>query len=486
MASQRLELRQAQSLVMTPLLQQAIRLLQMSNLDLDAFLSEELERNPLLDREQTDREAQVAPDGEAAPMTDGSMTDGDPADVGEPLPEAFDYGGYDVEEEAFGWEGSVSAGPGEEAGEGLEPQQAQRQTLRERLLDEVRLEFRDPAERLVAAYLVEALDEAGYLTLTLDEVADALGCEEALVERVLDRLQSFEPSGLFARDLAECLALQLRQRGELDEPMRLLLQHLDLAASRDFQRLARLCRTTPGEVQALLARIRRLDPKPALRLLPAAEVPSLPPDILMRADGAGGWLLELNPETLPRVLVDRAYHARLSARCRTRPAREFLAERLQSANWLVKSLDQRAVTILRVVSEIVRRQDSFFRQGIHSLRPMTLRDIAESVGLHESTVSRVTSNKVIATPRGVFDLKFFFTNAISQTDGDSLSAEAVRHRIRTLIEQERPDAVLSDDTIVDVLREQGIEIARRTVAKYRESMNILSSVQRRREKALAR
>jgi RNA polymerase sigma-54 factor len=297
-------------------------------------------------------------------------------------------------------------------------------------------------------------------------------------------MQRFDPVGMFCRNLAECLAVQLAERNRLDPAMQALLDNLDLMARRDRAALMVVCGVDAEDLTEMMAELRRLDPKPGASF-DAAPAPALVPDVLMRRAPDGGWLLELNPETLPRVLVNRGFHARCQVGSRNKEEKAFLAERLQSANWLLKSLEQRANTILKVASEIVRRQDGFLRHGVEYLRPLILRDVAEEVQMHESTVSRVTANKYIATPRGTFELKYFFTTAIAGTmAGESHSAEAVRHRIRAMIEAEDAEAILSDDAIVDRLRQEGVDIARRTVAKYREALRIPSSVQRKREKAV--
>jgi RNA polymerase sigma-54 factor len=304
------------------------------------------------------------------------------------------------------------------------------------------------------------------------------------VEAVLARLQRFEPPGVFARDLAECLGLQLRERNRLDPAMQALLNHLPLLANRNIAELTRICGVDAEDIHSMVAEIRALDPKPGLAFDPVLADP-VTPDVLMRADGAGGWIVELNQDALPRVLVNNAYYAQVTSGAKGKADKEYLSERFQAANWLVKALHQRATTILKVARELVRQQDGFFRYGIQQLRPLVLRDIAQAISMHESTVSRVTSNKYMATPRGTFELKYFFTSAISGTDGAvALSAEAVRFRIKSLIDAESRDDVLSDDRIVEILVKDGVDIARRTVAKYREAMRIPSSVQRRREKAL--
>jgi RNA polymerase sigma-54 factor len=301
------------------------------------------------------------------------------------------------------------------------------------------------------------------------------------VEAVRQRMMAFDPVGMFARSLAECLAAQLREANRLDPCMVALLENLDHLGRREMKPLMALCQVDWEDLQQMIVELRALDPKPGANW-DSAALPPVIPDVLMRAAPGGDWLLELNPDTMPRVLVNEAFYARIS-KVAEREDRQFMSERLATANWLVKSLQQRAQTILKVASEIVRRQDGFFRHGVSHLRPLILRDIAEEVTLHESTVSRVTANKYIATPRGIFELKYFFTTAIAGAGGESHSAEAVRHRIRAMVGAERPDEVLSDDAIVATLRKEGVDIARRTVAKYRDALRIPSSVQRKREKA---
>ncbi|MDI3309779.1 MAG: RNA polymerase factor sigma-54 [Acetobacteraceae bacterium] len=486
----RLDLRQSQSLVMTPQLRQAIKLLQAGNLEVAAFVEEELERNPLLERDE--RSLPGPDDGPRAdplptlPENPDSHTaaasDSLPAEGAAPLDAEWDNV-YDTDgshESPYGRGGRADFS---EDLSSIEDLAAGGRSLREHLGEQIRLTFSDPKDRLVAAQLLALVDPAGRLAMCDEALARALGCEVERVAAVRARMQRFDPTGMFCRDLRECLAVQLAERNRLDPAMQALLDNLDLLARRDRVALMRVCGVDAEDLAEMIAELRRLDPKPGAGF-DAAPAPAVVPDVLMRRGPDGGWLLELNPETLPRVLVNRGFHARAMLGAHSREERAFLAERLQSANWLVKSLEQRAATILKVATEIVRHQDGFFRHGIEHLRPLILREIAEAVQMHESTVSRVTANKYLATPRGIFELKYFFTTAIPGIGGESHSAEAVRHRIRFLIETESPEAVLSDDAIVDRLRQEGVDIARRTVAKYRESLRIPSSVQRKREKAV--
>jgi len=480
MLGPRLDLRQSQTLVMTPQLRQAIKLLQSSNVEVQAFVEEELARNPLLEPAEETRVA--AP---PAPAPEASAADAPAAPAESPLD--GDFSNSFDEGEAY--RPSVGAGGRADFGEdglaGVEEMAGRGPSLRERLAEQIRLGFADGGDRTIAAAMLALLDPCGRLLAEDHQIAAAMGCEEARVAAIRARLLRFEPTGMFARDLRQCLAAQLAERGRLDPFMERLLDNLPLLAARDTRALMAACGVDGEDLQEMVAELRRLDPKPGA----GADDPPLQairPDVLMRAapDGSGGWAIELNPDTLPRVLVNRGFAARAVVAARDKEQKAFVAEQLQAANWLVKSLEQRANTILKVTAEIARRQDGFFRHGIAYLRPLILRDVAEAVELHESTVSRVTAQKYIATPRGTFELKYFFTTALAGAGGgESVSAEAVRHRIRDLVAAEDPVNVLSDDQIVAKLREEGVDIARRTVAKYRDALRIPSSVLRKREKA---
>jgi RNA polymerase sigma-54 factor len=488
----RLEFRQSQTLVMTPQLRQAIKLLQFSNLEVAAFVDEEIERNPLLDHDERpeaigerpglDQPERPAETADSADLVGATTM----PEAGEgPLDHEFD--GYEAMGPADGLtlqtasSGSGGAQNFETDDRGLEDMLETRTSLRDHLSEQLRFSFSERAERLIGAHLIALLEPSGRLSTDPANIARALGADVAQVEAVRQRMMAFDPVGMFARDLAECLAAQLRERNRLDPCMVALLENLDTLGRRDFRRLMALCEVDADDLHEMIAEIRALDPKPGANWDTSSLQPVIP-DVLMRAAPGGDWLLELNPDTMPRVLVNEAFYARVS-RHAERETKTFLAERLATANWLVKSLHQRATTILKVSSEIVRRQDGFFRHGVSHLRPLILRDIADAVQLHESTVSRVTANKYIATPRGIFELKYFFTTAIAGAGGESHSAEAVRHRIRAMVGAETPDEILSDDAIVATLRKEGVDIARRTVAKYREALRIPSSVQRKREKA---
>jgi len=506
--SQRLEFRQTQALVMTPQLMQAIKLLQLSSLDLAAYVEGELERNPLLERAEGEDEGPAAsaePEASGAGNSEGgedaaadwigedmetsrsSMEEG----LGTELENVFpDDGGEksaapEAPPPAYSeWSGAGSRGS-DDGAYNLEAFVTAEITLPAHLSEQMALAISDPAGRMIAQYLINIVDEAGYLSGDLDAVVEKLGAPRADVEAVLAILQTLDPSGVCARNLTECLAIQLRDRDRFDPAMRTLVEHLDLLAKRDLAALRRLCGVNDEDLADMIAEIRNLNPKPGL-VFGSTMVQPIVPDVYVRAAADGTWQVELNSDTLPKVLINQRYYAQVSKTTHKDSDKSYLADCLQTATWLVRALDQRAKTILKVSSEIVRQQDAFFAQGVQHLRPLNLKTVADAIGMHESTVSRVTANKYMATTRGIFELKYFFTSSIAAADGgEAHSAEAVRHRIRQLIDAETAAEVLSDDTIVDKLRAAGIDIARRTVAKYREAMRIPSSVQRRREKQAA-
>lgn len=493
----RLELRQSQTLVMTPQLRQAIKLLQYSNQEVAAFIEEELERNPLLERDERSEgggelpaldqrptaEANGAAPDTAELVTDGRLPDPETAPLDVDYAAEFD-GGEDAHGMGLGTSRTASVRQGfEDSDWGIDDIAETRTSLREHLGEQLRLSTSDPGEQLIGAHLLAQLDPSGRLGAEPAAIAAALGTSLAAIEAVRARMMRFDPVGVLARDLRECLAVQLADRNRLDPAMEAMLDNLEMLARRDLRRLQAVCGVDAEDLADMIAELRALDPKPGAAWDATPPLPIVP-DVLMRATAEGGWVLELNPETMPRLLVSEAFHARAIVRA-DREERVFIAEKLASANWLVKSLQQRAQTILKVASEVVRRQDGFMRRGVSHLRPLILRDIADAVEMHESTVSRVTANKYIATPRGTLELKYFFTTAIQGMSGETHSAEAVRFRIRTMVEGESPAAILSDDQIVAALRREGVDIARRTVAKYREALRIPSSVQRKREKALS-
>ena len=493
----RLDLRQSQSLVMTPQLQQAIRLLALSNLEIEGFLAEEIERNPLLetgdspdDGPTQERDADVAPRDEPAPADELLMQGGDTGEASLDVDftaESFHHDSVAYQPGSAGMDGTLglngaaSGGAGSEDGPDLDAFATAALSLSDHLLAQAGTAVDGP-ERFIAAHLIDQIDESGYLTAPLSEIAMRLGVPVAQVEAVLATIQTFDPTGVGARDLAECLALQAREADRYDPCMEKLLDHLDLLARGDLSRLRRVCQVDEEDLADMIRELRGYDPKPGLRF---GGEPSQPvvPDLYV-ARRKDGWGIEINAATLPRVLVNRTYYVELSAGKNDKASKAWLGDMLASANWLVKALDQRQRTIIKVATEIVKQQEAFFLNGVAHLKPMTLRQVAEAIEMHESTVIRVTSNKYLSCARGLYELKYFFTSAIQSSDGgDAVSAQAVKSAIKALIAGEG-DAILSDDTLVEQLKAKGFDIARRTVAKYREALGIGSSVQRRRARAL--
>lgn len=478
-----LDMRQGQSLVMTPQLQQAIKLLQLSNQELAEFVEAELERNPLLQK--------VEDEGPAPSET----IERERRDDGAEAREQLDAPGEDVYEPGTGSDAALPAnasGPSAKtdwstasSGQASEDfdytaNVSSDVTLQEHLHAQLNFAGLSDADRLIAARLIDETDETGYLRAPLSDIAEALGADIANVEAVLGVCQGFDPTGVMARSIPECLGLQLKERGRLDPAMQAMLDNLHLVAKHDIKQLMDVCGVDKADIQDMLLELRQLSPKPGAGFSSDTTV-AVAPDVFVRELPNGMYAVELNSDTLPRVLMDKAYYAEVTALPMRDKEKEFISECAASATWLIKSLDQRARTILKVASEIVRQQDGFFAHGVAHLRPLNLKQVADAIEMHESTVSRVTTNKYMSTPRGLFELKYFFSAAIPATGGgEAHSAEAVRHRIKQLIDEESAEDVLSDDQIVEILTGFGIDIARRTVAKYRESLNIPSSVQRRR------
>jgi len=490
----RLDLRQSQSLVMTPQLQQAIRLLALSNLEVEGFIAEEIEKNPLLesgaaedDGPTLEREPDPAPRDEPA-SADELLMGGD--STGEASldvdfnAESFhhdspaDGGGMDG---SLGLNGASGGGMGED-GPDLDGFADTGLSLADHLLAQAGPVVDGP-DKFIAAHLIDQIDETGYLTVPLLEVANRLGVALARVEEVLDIIQTFDPTGVGARSLSECLALQAKEADRYDPCMARLIDNLELVARGDMARLKRICDVDDEDLADMIRELRNYDPKPGCRYGGEA-MQAVVPDIFV-ARRKTGWAIEINAATLPRLLVNRGYYVELSGGQQDKASKAWLSECLASANWLVKALDQRQRTIVKVATEIVKQQEAFFVHGVSQLKPMTLRQVADAIEMHESTVSRVTSNKYLSCARGLYELKYFFTSAIQSSDGgDAVSAQAVKSAIRALIAAEEPKAILSDDTLVELLNAKGFDIARRTVAKYREALGIGSSVQRRRQKAL--
>jgi RNA polymerase sigma-54 factor len=493
----RLDLRQSQSLVMTPQLQQAIRLLALSNLEIESFIAEELERNPLLDSGGGDEEANSeAPQPEISlaaseepEATDILVRSGDAVSD---APLDVDYDSEDFHQDSasdslrgldggLGLEGIGGGGSGE--GTDFDAFAGGDVSLHEHLVAQAGACLSE-GDLLIAVQIIEQIDETGYFLGSVLDVAQRLGAPLQEVERVLAVIHGFDPPGVGARSLAECLALQAKDADRYDPAMARLIDNLDYLARGNLPALKRICGVDDEDLADMIRELRAYDPKPGCKFGDGDRVDSVVPDVFVARRG-NAWAIELNSATLPRLLVNRTYYTELSSGPQDKQSKAWLSECLASANWLMKALDQRARTIVKVCSEIVKQQDGFFRHGVAHLRPLTLRTVAEAIGMHESTVSRVTSNKYLACDRGLFELKYFFTSGIQSSDGgDAVSAEAVKSHIKTLIAAESANAILSDDQLVELLRAKGFDIARRTVAKYREAIGLGSSVQRRRQKAI--
>ncbi|ETI63597.1 RNA polymerase sigma54 factor [Sphingobium sp. C100] len=496
----RLDIRQSQSLVMTPQLQQAIKLLALSNLEIEAYVAGELEKNPLLETggddappaaDGIDRDVDAPTLAAETGSSDDLIAQGlggadSPLDVDQGADIFIDDGPADRMASAMGTGGGMDmlsgGGYGEDAPD-FDSFAAPDVGLQEHLMDQARAAL-SGMDLLIAGQLIGQIDEAGYLEANLLATAHGMGVPLQQVERVLGVIHGFDPTGVGARSLAECLTLQAKEADRHDPCMARLLANLDLLAKGALPQLRRICGVDEEDMADMIAELRGYDPKPGLRFSNDRAAP-VTPDIFIRPT-AEGWAIEVNGATLPRLLINRSYYVELSSGPQDKNSKAWLADCLASANWLVKALDQRQKTIIKVASEILRQQEAFFRQGVAHLKPLTLKAVADAIGMHESTVSRVTSNKYLSCPRGLYELKYFFTSGVSSSGGDggSVSAEAVKSHIKALIAAEDPQAILSDDTLVDLLRAKGMDIARRTVAKYREALGIGSSVQRRRQKAL--
>ncbi|MBQ8631581.1 MAG: RNA polymerase factor sigma-54 [Alphaproteobacteria bacterium] len=485
-----LDLKQTQSLVMTPELRQAINLLQVSNLELNALIEKELEQNPLLERE--DENSPLLPET-AIPTIDDYAADSIP-DTAEETPndipcdnECDDFGsdreGYDDAENRYDWQDYAAAKNkrDDDDYDFFEQKLADEKSLYRLLDEQISQSFISAKERSIALNLVEHLDDAGYFREDLSAIAKRLKIEKNAAENILNKMQEFEPSGIFARSLSECLKIQLRDKGRLDPVAEKVLNNLELLGDKKFAELKKICRIDDEDLASVIDDIKSLNPKPAAEY--HHDLTSyIIPDVFVRRKKDGSYRIELNNMSLPRILVNRQYYSEVKDKG-GKTERRYLKQQLGNAGFLVRALRQRAETILKVTEEIVRNQYEFFEKGIDFLRPMQLKNIAEQVEMHESTVSRVTSNKYMHTPLGIFELKYFFTNAAgSYTGDDATSTLTIKHKIKKMIDEEKPDNILSDDKIVDLLGQEGIKIARRTVAKYRDQLDLASSAVRKKQK----
>jgi RNA polymerase sigma-54 factor len=492
----RLDIRQSQSLVMTPQLQQAIKLLAASNLEIETFIADALEANPLLDTGgpaevgEPERIEIAAPSGEDAPSDQLMLAGGGEGDA--PLDLSSVDRDWDTGDGAAPsmrdaeWGAAASGGLGEPGdAPDWEQLRAAEITLAEHLEGQIGALTKDPRTGFIARHIVGMLDDAGYLGISLEEVAEDLGVELFEAEAGLALVQSLDPSGVGARNLAECIAIQAREADRYDPCMAALISNLDLVARGEVERLKRLCRVDDENFADMLRELRGYNPRPGLAFT-SSDSSSVVPDILITANAAGGWEIALNEDTLPKLIVNRGYFLELNAGATSRESQGWLKEKLADAHWLIRALDQRQKTILKTAAEIVKQQDGFFRRGVAELRPLTLREVAEQIGMHESTVSRVTSNKYLACARGTFELKYFFTSGVASADGEGASSAAIKARIKALIDAETAKDILSDQQLAEMLQKEGFDLARRTVAKYREAIGLGSSAERRRAKKLAR
>jgi len=479
----RLQQRQVQRLTMTQEMQLSLQLLQYDFVDLAAYLGQEIESNPLMEFDG---------DGPTAPPKANSNEE---AATSPENPDAMDNALYnsvftndcrgDNPAQPPGYNSGfheTAPLPAPNAGSGLAPNFRKEQTLYDHVHGQISLLMLEPGEAMIANYLADSLDDAGYLTAPLEEAAEALGCTVGEVEQVLLRLQQLEPPGIFARNLKDCLRLQLEDKGLYNECAKVVLEHLDMVAANNIPSLTKLAGASREHIGELLGEIRKLDPKPALCFEAAGPLQTLIPDIFVRKDKKGGWRVELNNDALPKLLINESYSTALKDKALSKKENAYLRDCRTRAGWLKRALDQRAQTILKVARAMVEHQQAFFDQGIRHLRPYTYREIAETAQLHESTISRVVANKYLSSPRGNFKLRYFFSSQLAGEEGATASATAVKHRIREIIETETPPKVLSDDKIAALLKAEGISISRRTVMKYRETMRIPSSFERRQMK----
>ncbi len=515
--NQRLDLRQSQNLTMTPELQQAIKLLQLSNLELSEFIEDALEKNPLLEKDRSkDGDRKDNQEESASSKTNDSVGDNDKqaskhedniraeSDANREINDKVEKTDLDADFDNV-WTGNSEADKKQDydystnntqIGSGgssnfdypdynFENTISEKPSLKDHLMEQIQLNISGNKDRNVAITLIDYLDEAGYMRDKVEIIMARLGCSKSRVEKNLQKMKDISPTGIFAKDLSECLALQLSEMNRLDPAMQALLDNLHLIADADLKAIEDICGVDREDVLDMITEIKVLDPKPALQFdhfISQTVIPDIIMKKIVKEDGST-WSIELNSETLPKVLINQTYYKEIKTKSSSKADKTFINDQMAEANWLVRAMDQRANTIMKVATEIIKKQDAFFNYGIEYLKPMVLKEIAKEIEMHESTVSRVTNNKFIGTPRGVFELKFFFSSGVSSTDGlTDYASDAIKARIKTLIDAEDPKKILSDDKLVKLLKEGGIEIARRTVAKYREAMHIPSSVQRRKLK----
>lgn len=479
-AGLQLRMLQTQKLVMTPQLQQALRLLQMPTLELQQVLKQELLLNPVLeevddlvdDGDTAEEEREEAPAKEEKGEGEGesdSPADGESGKEGE-----IDWDEYFHNPQEYSY---YRRNEGESSDEYFERVPSTTVQLSEHLLSQLRIVSEDEEAIRIGEFLIGSLDDRGYLTMSLEEVSESVGVPLDQVRSALDVLQTFDPAGVGARDLRECLLLQLKQKErEGSLAYRILEEHFDTFVQNKYLELAKKLKTTPSEVQAASAEIGRLTPRPGL-LFSDDDPRYIAPDLIVdRVEGE--YVVYLNDLNVPRLRVSKAYESILTSSSNNNDedgTRDYIRGKLNAANQLINTIERRRRTMVKVMNAIVENQREFFEKGIRHLRPLTLQQVAEQIGMHESTVSRVTSSKYVQTPRGVFELKFFFSSSIRSDSGEDVSAKRVKDRVRELVEREEKKKPLSDQKIVEILKKEGLLIARRTVAKYREQMSILSA-----------
>lgn len=492
MNAPKLELRQGQSLVMTQALQQSIKLLQCNSLELREFVEQALEENPFLSQEEPEAGEQ-ADSQQESPSKENSD---EPREADFNSDENFssdmqENGSWDdsesIETDYLRHEQSSSGGAssydGEDNTRSIEDNPANGISLREHLLNQLQVDVHEPAKRIIGAHLIDLVDDAGYIKDDLAPLCETFGVEMKEIDEVITILQGFDPVGICARNLSECLGLQLREKNRLDPAMQKLLANLNLLGDSKFDELQKKCGVDKEDLREMIGEIRKLNPKPGSGFIHEVSQ-TLEPDIFVRRLPDGNWHIELNMGNFPRIMVNKRFYKKVTSETKNKKDKDYLSEQFGTANWLVRALEQRAQTMLKVASELVKQQDAFFRLGVRYMKPMTLKDIAAETGYHESTISRVTNGKYLLCPRGTFELKYFFTSALAraQGGGEDFSSQTVKHFISEMISRESADKILLDDDIVELLKERNITVARRTVAKYREALGIASSPKRRREK----
>jgi RNA polymerase sigma-54 factor len=505
--NQSLQQRQSQQLVMTPQLQLSLKILQFNSLELNEFVENELQNNPLLEaeakeeRDNSDDDFSVESSENNAENSEGDEREthedfDNPKDNSELLDTGADDSWNTSESSSLEPSGdslyyedaknNTSYEP-TDAGSIIEKTYSEAESLRDFLNQQIDVDFYNLERKLIAYHLVDMLDKNGFLSSEtleddLDNLAKNLGTSRDVIDDVIEDLKGFEPVGVFARNLKDCLKIQLEAQDRLDPSMEKFIDNLELLAKGEIAKLAKICDVDKDEIEYLTKEVKQLNPRPASGF-ENIQVETKQIDIFLRKE-KGKWTIELNNEVMPKVLLNKKYYQEVKAKSKDENSKKYLNEQFASANWLIRAITQRAETMMKVTNELVLEQSEFFENGINYLRPMIMRDIAEKVGVHESTVGRVVNGKYISTPRGVFELKFFFTSSIgNSTGGSDYSSQTVKHQIKELIEQE--EKILSDEDIAQILKSRGIDCARRTVAKYREAQNIPTSAERKRSRKIA-